>query len=155
MVNIEFANAYTQVYEILKYLEKDEFNKIPKEVIEGIDKKRNIDYIFHFNPNISIDEYDLIIDAKAILFYLFYKYLANSEQVQKINEIRLSIKKNDEIKKAENYKKYFEKNLFKQKDSKYDNCNNSNFQENTELVVYKESFVKKIIKMIKELFKKK
>ena len=47
MVNIEFANAYTQVYEILKYLEKDEFNKIPKEVIEGIDKKRNIDYIFH------------------------------------------------------------------------------------------------------------
>ena len=34
MVDINYANAYTEVLEILKYIPKEDYNKIPKNKIE-------------------------------------------------------------------------------------------------------------------------
>ena len=34
MQNVEYANAYSEVLEILRYVSIDDFNKIPKEQID-------------------------------------------------------------------------------------------------------------------------
>ena len=34
MISSEYANAYTEVLEILKYIPKEDYNKIPKETLE-------------------------------------------------------------------------------------------------------------------------
>lgn len=41
MVNIEYANAYSEVLEILKYVSEEEYNKIPKELIDVYEKNAN------------------------------------------------------------------------------------------------------------------
>ena len=34
MVNIEYKIAYSEVLEILKYISKEEFNKVPQDMLE-------------------------------------------------------------------------------------------------------------------------
>ena len=40
----KYKNAYTEVYEIIKQLDKEEYNKIPSEVIKAIEENRNTEY---------------------------------------------------------------------------------------------------------------
>ena len=40
------ANVYAEIYTILQDLEDDEYEKIPKEIIETLDKNRNKEYIY-------------------------------------------------------------------------------------------------------------
>ena len=36
-----YSNAYAEAYTILNYLDEEELNKIPEEIMETIDEKRN------------------------------------------------------------------------------------------------------------------
>lgn len=47
MVNIEYANAYSEVLEILKYIPVEDYKKIPERKIELYKKNANKDYIFN------------------------------------------------------------------------------------------------------------
>ena len=38
MSQTKYANAYTEVYEILSYLNKEEYSKIPEELLEGYEE---------------------------------------------------------------------------------------------------------------------
>ena len=42
----KYKNAYTEVYEIIKQLDEEEYNKIPSEVIKAIEENRNTEYEF-------------------------------------------------------------------------------------------------------------
>ena len=41
MIDIEYANAYSEVLEILKYIPIKDYNKIPKNIIELFEKNAN------------------------------------------------------------------------------------------------------------------
>ena len=45
-----YANAFTEVYEILKYLDKEECNKISFVLIETIQNNRNTNYLYTVKP---------------------------------------------------------------------------------------------------------
>ena len=51
MVDIKYANAYSEVLEILKYISIEDYNKIPKEKIELFKTNANYDYSFKYNQN--------------------------------------------------------------------------------------------------------
>ena len=44
MGDIQYANAYTEVYTILQDLNEEEYNKIPPEIIETLELNRNKEY---------------------------------------------------------------------------------------------------------------
>ena len=44
MVTSNYKNAYKEVYIILSYLEDDDYNKIPEEVINAIKANMNEEY---------------------------------------------------------------------------------------------------------------
>lgn len=53
-MNSNYAKAYTEVLEILNYLSKEEYSKIPEEKIRYFKENMDKDYIFTVNPRIDL-----------------------------------------------------------------------------------------------------
>ena len=84
MVKVECANAYKEVLDILKYVSKEDLNKIPTKKIEMFSKYANYDYDFEYNPEITLKEQNVSDIAQTIIAILFRDYWATSEQREKI-----------------------------------------------------------------------
>lgn len=84
MINIEYANAYSEVLEILKYISKEDYEKIPISKIQLFETNQNKEYIFEYNPNKTLEEQNVSKKAKAIIAILFRDYWATNEQKNKI-----------------------------------------------------------------------
>ena len=106
-----YQNAFTEVYEILNYLEDESYNRIPEEVIETIRKNRNIEYSYFIDESIPFAEQKMLKETRAILFNLYRDYLTTEERKNKIRMYQ-----NQEIRiEEENKKKYKQKDVFKNK----------------------------------------
>ena len=46
----EFSIACTEVLEVLKYISKSDYEKIPKNVIDMLEKNKKEDIYFLYNP---------------------------------------------------------------------------------------------------------
>lgn len=149
MIDIEYANAYSEVLEILKYIPIKDYNKIPKNKIELFEKNANNEHRFKYNPYKTLEEQNVTKRAKAIIAILFRDYWANEIQREKI------IKKQnyDRIKLDEQKReKYNPDNIFKNKGIKYIENPTSNI---VSMIQYKESVFKSILDKIKSIFAKK
>ncbi len=104
MMNKTYQNAFTEVYEILNYLEEESYNKIPKEVIEAIRENRNLEYYYFIDESIPFAEQKMLPETKAILFNLYRDYLTTKERKNKI-----IMYQNQELRIEENKKKYIKK----------------------------------------------
>jgi len=150
MENIEYANAYSEVLEIIKYISKEDYNKIPKSKIELFEKKANPNYKLAYNPSLTLEQQQVSKRAKAIIAILFRDYWATDEQRENI--IR---KQRDELYKLEQekYEKYKPEDLFKNRALNTMEANTKATEDTTALIKHKESFISKIINKIKRLFK--
>ena len=92
MADIQYANAYTEVLDILKYISKEDYEKIPKSKIKVFEENSNKNYSFTYDENKTLDEQNVSEIAKAIIAILFRDYWATKEQRYVI------IKKQQEIK---------------------------------------------------------
>ena len=139
----KYADALAEVDVILDYLDEEDYNKIPKEVIEIIQEYKNEDYIFEYDETIELKDQDLITETRAILYNFFRDYLASPTQSEKIRQWQMEDRKKNEIAKQ---KEYEYKGLFnnkKQEEVK---------EEKTELIEYKENIFKRIFNKIKNIF---
>lgn len=127
-----YENAYAEVLEIIKYLPKEEREKIPQNEIEYFEKNKNYNYIYSFLDSKHLRKTDII------LIYLYRKYIASAEERNKINELLMI---NEKI----NSRQWKNQPIFKFKENSTDNDCKS-------LVVNKES-TNVIIKMISKLKK--
>lgn len=84
MVSIEYANAYSEVLGILKFISKEDYEKIPNSKIELFLTNQNKEYIFEYNPNKTLEEQNVSKRTKAIIGLLFRDYWATNEQKEKI-----------------------------------------------------------------------
>lgn len=78
-------NAYKEVYVILKSMNEKDFNLIPKDIIQMIEKNMNKEYHFEINENTDFEKIELLRETKAILAYIFMHYWATDEQRKKVN----------------------------------------------------------------------
>lgn len=99
-----FKNAYSEVYEILKYLDEKDKLKIPKDIIQAICENRNKEYTFEVDEEKSLKDQNLLPEARAILFNLFRDYLASPRQKDIIVKMQRDEIIRNEIRKKENYK---------------------------------------------------
>jgi len=141
----EYSNAYTEVYTILNYLEEEELNKIPEEIIETLREKQNKDYNYELNEDLDLKEQKMLPETKAILFNLFRDYLATPVQKEKI----IKMQQQDRI-KTENEKKqsYNKTDIFEKKSITKNNKNNDT-EKNYKIENKKDNI---IIKMFKGIF---
>ena len=144
MVSIEYANAYSEVLGILKFIAKEDYEKIPNSKIVLFETNQNKEYIFEYNSNKTLEEQNVSKRAKAIIGLLFRDYWATDEQKEKILR-----KQNYDRQILEEQKKsmYDVKNIFKKKS--YES------EEVKEMVVYKEQrWYQKLFVKILKIFKK-
>lgn len=76
MIKVEnYPNAYKEVYEILKAVPKEDFDKIPTEFMQIVKKNMNKNYDFSINLNIDfVKEQEILYETKAILAYVYLNY---------------------------------------------------------------------------------
>lgn len=142
-INVRISKSYKEVLTYLSLLSPTELQKIPKEKLEIYVKYMDNSYEYKINKNKPIQNQNMMAETKAILSNLFRDYFANDYQKQRI----LAKEKND-LQKIENIKKekYNPYKILEQR--------NESKVKNKELVVYKYSYLKELIKKIKKLFKK-
>lgn len=144
--NIEYANAYSEILGILRYIPLKDYNKIPKKKIKLFEEKANKDYKFYFNPSKTLDEQNISKRAKAILGILFRDYWATDEQRQRIiNKQKYDRQKLEEKKKE----MYNTDNVFKN--------NKDTIVDNTEIALIEikdMEWYKKVWKFLTNFFRK-
>lgn len=119
MAKTKYANAYTEVYEILSCLNNEEYLKIPEELIEVFEENRNLEYEYEINDEQDLSKQPMLKETKAILLNVFRDYLATPEQNQKIKQWLKEDREYLEKQKQEQYNSnVFEKN---KKDEKINN----------------------------------
>lgn len=151
MVSENYACAYKEVIEVLKYTKREDVDKIPQCKIVLWKQNMKKDYNFKIDPKKTLEEQNLSKEAKAIIANIFKKYWATDYQKQRILEKERYDMQIEEEKKS---LKYNTNDLFKNRNN---NTNISNINENentTTLIEYKEPFISKIINKIKQLLKK-
>ena len=79
MIN-ENPKRLTEVYEILKYLNSKDFAKIPKDIIDLIEKNKDNTYKWELDKTKKIYEQELNDDTVAILSYINMEYLVDTEK---------------------------------------------------------------------------
>lgn len=104
-----YKNAFTEVHEILKYLDEIDYNKIPNDIISVIEENRNKEYQYFIDESISLSEQKMLQETKAILFNLFKDYFSTDEQKDKINNFQKAERARIENEKKDNYN---ENNIF-------------------------------------------
>lgn len=146
----DYSNAYAEAYIILNYLDEEEFEKIPKEIIEVIESKRNMEYNYEMNEELGLSNQPMLPETKALLFNLFRDYLSTPEQKEKIKRMQQEDRwKAEEKKKQE----YGEINIFERK-QKVETDIEEGIEETYPVVINNENIFKKIISFIKNIFRK-
>ena len=137
MVTTEYKIAYSEVLEILKYMSKEEFNKIPADMVEMFKANCSKENEFVYDPSRTLQEQNVSEIARTIIAILFRDYWATEVQKE-----RILAKQNfdrEEIKQ----KKYNPDNLFKNRK----NIIKEKVEEQ-QLIIHKESIVKRIFSKI-------
>ena len=84
---MDIGNRFSEVFEILKHLTEEDFNRIPREIIEIIDKNRNKQYIWSMDESKKIYEQELNEDTINILAYINLEFLVNDEQREYLKKL--------------------------------------------------------------------
>lgn len=146
--NKQYAYAYKEVIELLKYLPIQDVKKIPSNIIEYLLKNKDENYEYYIDKNKSFEEQEKSEITKAIFANFFRDYWATEYQRERI----LQKEKSDEIKiEEEKRNKYNPDDIFKnqKRQTIIENVENAN------LVVYKKkNIIDKIIDKILYIFNK-
>ncbi len=148
MIKVEnYPNAYKEVYEILKYVPKEDLKRVPKKFMEMLEEKMNKDYKFSIDTSKDfIEEQELMLETRTILAYIFLNYWATEIQKEKVN-----IKFKKDIEDAEKQKRdLYNVDIFKNKKQLKENIGKE--QENAMVIYKKENFITKIFNTIKKFF---
>lgn len=152
MITKEFAEASTEINEILKYLPEDYVYKIPVKLKDFFKKVEDKEYVTNIDQNNSLDEQDIKPKTKTLLTILYREYWCNEEEKAELDKILME---NDKKYEAELREKYNPDNIFK---NKYvTEISEEEILENTNKlpVEIKESLFKKVINFFKRIFKSK
>ena len=115
MIN-NYPKAYKEVLEIIKYLPKEEYERIPKEKIEFFEKNCDKEYNFIFNISKTLEEQEFLRETNAIIVTLFRDYFATDTQKEKLERILVE---NEQKYQEELRKKYNPDDIFKKQEKVY------------------------------------
>lgn len=145
-VTKEQAMAYTEVIEVLKYMSKEEVNKIPHELIDYYKNNMDITYNYKIDEQKNFEEQVLSEKAKIVLAILFRDYWATESQKERIK----SKEKYDLQQLEEEKQKNYEGDIFK---NNKEETINEPVKETMALVDYStQSWYKKFINFMKKIF---
>ena len=149
MENEEYAVACTEVLEVLNYISKEDYNKVPRDVIQVLEKNKKDDIVFLYNPWKDINEQKMSETGRMMLVSFFRDYWATEVQKNKIKAFQNN--KRHQI-EEENRQKY-NTDIFKNRNTTINESQNEQ-AENIQLVEYKENIFRRILGFFRKMFGK-
>ncbi len=147
MVADNYACAYKEVIEILKYTKREDVNKIPLIRILKMKYNMNTNHKFEIDVTKPLEEQTVLPETKAILVNLYKRYWATNYEKERIEAKEKYDKEMMEQAKKE---KYNPNNIFKN--------NNLNVQKDIKktaiINVKEEKWYKKVFEFFRKMFKK-
>jgi len=142
--------AYAEVDTILNFMDKEYISEIPEKLRTMFREKKAKDYIKNIVPSKPLEEQELKDETLSILAVLNYNYWCKDENEK---EKLLKLYADNEKKYQEILQQKFNPDeIFKRNKEE---IKQDNVVEETQIVEYKESFIKRIINKIKIFFNKK
>ena len=80
----EYSKSFTEVLTVLKYIPKEQLNKIPKDILQILNKNYDKNYIYELDFSKNFGEQNISKIALAILSIFYQDYWANETQKNKI-----------------------------------------------------------------------
>ena len=80
----DYAEAYSEVLEVLKYIDRNEYSKIPKSTIQLLESNCNENSNFTYNIALPFDKQNISNDAKLILAIIYRNCWISQEEKQEI-----------------------------------------------------------------------
>lgn len=139
----EYAIAYKEVLEILKYISLEDYNKIPSKKIYLFKTYANKDYNFKYDPQKTLDEQNVSRLAKGIIAILFRDYWATPIQKEKIIQNQKIKRYKNELQKQQKYNT----DIFKKENEKIDSeCLELTKTSNKKWQTLLVQFIKKLLR---------
>lgn len=143
-----FSKACKEVSEILRNIEEEDLEKIPKEFLDKIKKNADIDYETKLDYNKSFEEQEVLPETIDLLAYIYRKYWCNQEEKEEFDTI---MKKNDIEYQNEMMRKYdINEKIKKRKKT----LNIENTEKSLIETEENKNIIKIIFKYLKSIFKK-
>ena len=146
MVSVKNANAMAEVIYYLKGIRQEDLDKIPKYLIQYLNKNASTEYKCNFDYNKPLKELELLDETRGIIGMICYNYWCITEN-QKEQYIK-KLSRNEEQYQSILHELYNPDNLFKSKKQ------NERPVKSTEIIEYKESVFIKLWNRIKLIFRK-
>ena len=83
-MNNNYSKAYVEVLEILKYIPREDLEKVPKDIIYTLENCADKEYIFKINKSVPFEEQKLMEETEDILANFFRDYWATDFQREQI-----------------------------------------------------------------------
>lgn len=148
MIKEQTRKAYYEILVLLKYLPRSYTNVLPNQLLQIFRKYKIQNEEFMIDIKNPLNKNFLSKETLEILAMLNYNYWCSDEnQKQKLYEIYST---NEQFYQKQLVKQYDIETIFNKKKSKYAEHDNN---EKLDLIVYKESFLRKIIKKLKKIIK--
>lgn len=151
----EYKKALCDIDLILNYIDKKEKNKVPLKLQKFIHDNKLEGYESNIDVKVPIESQQLTEETRAFIAMLYLKYWSSTEE-EKL-ELQRKIHNNELKYQEELHEKYSVDNIFNNTNKVSTNVEkNDNVisNENTQLIEYKESFIKKIFNKIKQFFRR-
>ena len=160
MVTNEFADASSELIEILKYLPQNEVEKVPQKLRSFFTKVANKNYVTKIDPNKSMQEQDIKEKTKDLITVLYRNYWCNEDERTSLDKKLIENDKKYEEMLREKYNpdNIFEVKAKEKEEHKEEIKEEKELIENTtqEMIKYtKLNFLQKIFEKIKSFFKRK
>lgn len=155
MVTKEFAEASAEINEILKYMPKEEVEKIPSKLREFFKEVASKDYVTNINPDLPLDEQEIKEKTKDIIALIYRNYWCSEEERKELDQ---KLIENDRKFEEELREKYNPDNIFKNNATTTKKEEPEIKEEKIEqsLVVQEtEKWYQRFLDMVKRWFKKK
>lgn len=138
---------YAELSEILKMMEPEEVNKIPKKLLEVIEKEKSNTYIPNYDSKIELNSQSIKKETLAMLALLYINYWCEDENEKK-----------EYLKLIEENEQKYRQQIREKTDIKYitrtPKIEKNNVPEQELAVVKNKRFIKKVIEKIKSFLKK-
>lgn len=145
-VSIRTRQAYSEIDEFLGLLSEEQRNKIPQKLREFFKEEKDGNYEKRIDPKEPIKNQNLKEETLGIIALLNLQYWCEDEiEKQRLKEVYA---KNEKVYQEMLQVAFNPDDIFKKRTQPVENEQ----VENTTMVVYKESFFKKIIGKLKKIF---
>ncbi len=144
-MDVNLSRSMAEVLEILKHMDRTYTEKLPRKFVEFLKDNQDTSYIPKLDYTKKLQDCNISKETKGLLGIMYLKYWSQEEQKKEYLQI---LEDNQKKYLAEIKEKYNPDNLFK-------NCKKceENLEENTQMIEYKETILKKIVRKIKLFLK--